>query len=57
MRKHCEVDESLKAMFEDYKVKIAQPENTTKSLQDQLSLIQTSIWQLEVRTGCVTVDW
>ena len=44
MRKHFEMDESrqhktqnLQAMLEDYKVKIAQLENTTKSLQDQLS--------------------
>ena len=39
MRKHCEVDESRQnktenftAMLEDYKVKNAQLENTTKSL-------------------------
>ena len=44
MRKHVEVAESrhqetenLKAMLEDYKVKNAQLENATKSLQNQFS--------------------
>ena len=41
MRKHCEVDENRQHKTENLKaileVKIVQPENTTKSLQDQLS--------------------
>ena len=55
MRKHCEVDESRQnktenftAMLEDYKVKNAQLENTTKSLQDQLSFRSTfDNWKCE----------